>query len=57
MDDILDAGWDLTPYENLVLPQDDKELVMAIADRSRLTKQESNDFVTSKGTKNEDCRP
>jgi hypothetical protein len=49
VDDIRDAGWDETPFQNLVLPPGEKDLVFAFADRARHSKGTFDDFVQQKG--------
>ena len=49
VDDIVDIEWDEAPYNNLVLPEGERELVMAFADRPRLSTQGFDDFIAHKG--------
>ncbi|PKS12566.1 hypothetical protein jhhlp_000774 [Lomentospora prolificans] len=49
VDDVKDIIWDTSPYDNLVLPEGEKDLVFAFADRPRLSKQGFDDFVAHKG--------
>lgn len=44
-----DVMWDGSPYDNLVLPKGERELVFAFASRPRLSKQGFDDFVPHKG--------
>ena len=45
VDDIRDAGWDEMPFQNLVLPLGEKDLVLAFADRARPSKGKFDDLV------------
>jgi len=47
--DIRDAGWDETPFKNLVLPPGEKDLVFAFANQARHSKEKFDDFVQQKG--------
>ncbi|KAI5868704.1 hypothetical protein GGS23DRAFT_546831 [Durotheca rogersii] len=49
VDDIGEVVWDETPYENLVLPPGEKELILAFTDRPRNVKSRFDDFVQHKG--------
>jgi hypothetical protein len=49
VDDIREPDWNDTPYDNLVLPAGEKELIIAFADRSRLNQTGFDDFVQHKG--------
>ena len=49
VDDIHEPVWTDTPYDNLVLPEGEKELVISFADRPRLNKKGFDDFVEHKG--------
>jgi len=49
VDDIEDADWNDSIYDNLVLPQGEKELTMAFLDRNNKTKRGFDDFVRHKG--------
>ncbi|KAJ3577235.1 hypothetical protein NPX13_g3330 [Xylaria arbuscula] len=49
IDDIEDVAWNDSPYENLVLPDGEKDLVFAFANRPRFGKPVFDDFVTHKG--------
>ncbi|KAI8953402.1 P-loop containing nucleoside triphosphate hydrolase protein [Xylaria longipes] len=49
VDDIKDVVWDDSPYDNLVLPDGERELVFAFANRPRFSKQGFDDFVSHKG--------
>ncbi|KAI1172763.1 P-loop containing nucleoside triphosphate hydrolase protein [Nemania sp. FL0916] len=49
VDDIRDANWSEAPYENLVLPDEEKKLLMAFTDRSSIKQQCFDDFVVRKG--------
>ncbi|KAI1822693.1 P-loop containing nucleoside triphosphate hydrolase protein [Xylaria intraflava] len=49
VDEIEDVQWDDSPYDNLVLPDGERELVFAFADRPRFSKQGFDDFVAHKG--------
>ena len=50
VDEIRDVDWDDAPCNNLVLPEGEKELVLAFADRPRLSTQGFDDFIAHKGT-------
>ncbi|KAF2257757.1 hypothetical protein CC78DRAFT_588021 [Lojkania enalia] len=49
VDDIRDAGWDETPFKNLVLPPGEKDLMFESADRARHSKEKFDNFVHQKG--------
>ncbi|RSM08156.1 hypothetical protein CEP52_004897 [Fusarium oligoseptatum] len=49
VDDIGEADWNEAPYDNLMLPAGDKDLVMAFADRQRSAGISFDDFVKHKG--------
>ncbi|KAI0966031.1 P-loop containing nucleoside triphosphate hydrolase protein [Xylaria arbuscula] len=49
IDDIQDVEWDETPYNNLVLPEGERDLVMAFADHPRRSTRGFDDFVAHKG--------
>ncbi|KAF2176932.1 P-loop containing nucleoside triphosphate hydrolase protein [Zopfia rhizophila CBS 207.26] len=49
VEDVEDVKWNYSPYDNLVLPEGEKELVLAFADRSQHGKQDFDDFVSDKG--------
>ncbi|KAI0098082.1 P-loop containing nucleoside triphosphate hydrolase protein [Nemania sp. FL0031] len=49
VDDIQDVEWDETPYNNLVLPEGERDLVMAFADHPRRSTRGFDDFVAHKG--------
>ncbi|OAP63889.1 hypothetical protein AYL99_03116 [Fonsecaea erecta] len=49
VDEIEDTEWDETPYNKLVLPEGEKEPIMAFADRPRLNSQGFDDFIAHKG--------
>jgi hypothetical protein len=50
VDDIKDVVWDDSPYDNLVLPSEERELVFAFANCPRFSKLGFDDFVVHKGT-------
>ncbi|KAF2965665.1 hypothetical protein GQX73_g7922 [Xylaria multiplex] len=49
VDDIQDVEWDEAPYNNLVLPEGERDLVMAFADHPRRSTRGFDDFVAHKG--------
>ena len=49
VDDLQDSVWDDAPYDNLVLPKGERDLVFAFANRPQLGKQGFDDFVGHKG--------
>lgn len=49
VDDIGDTTWLDTPFDNLVLPEGEKDLVFAFASHPRLHKNGFDDFVEQKG--------
>jgi hypothetical protein len=51
IDELQDPGWSDVAFDNLVLPEGDKEkeLIMALAKRDRLKKGVFNDSVQHKG--------
>jgi len=49
VDDVEEVKWDYSPYDNLVLPEGEKDLVLAFADRPQQKKQGFDDFVSDKG--------
>lgn len=51
VDSLRDVVWDGSPYDNLVLPEGERELVFAFADRPRHSRQGFDDFVAHKGEK------
>ena len=49
IDDIQDTVWNDSPWDNLVLPDNEKNIIMAFADRPRLSGLGFDDFVEQKG--------
>ncbi|KAJ5611870.1 hypothetical protein N7528_008975 [Penicillium herquei] len=49
IDELHDPEWSDVPYEKLVLPPDEKKLILAMADRERRDKTGFDDFVERKG--------
>jgi hypothetical protein len=49
VDDIYEPDWNDAPYDNLVLPAGEKELITAFADRPQLDQTGFDDFVQHKG--------
>ncbi|KAK6506062.1 hypothetical protein TWF506_010986 [Arthrobotrys conoides] len=49
VDELHDPDWNNNAYEKLVLPEGEKDLVMAFADRARLGARGFDDFVQNKG--------
>lgn len=49
VDDIQEPNWDDRAYEKLVLPEGEKDIITAFADRTRRNKQGFDDFVQNKG--------
>ncbi|KAH8896287.1 P-loop containing nucleoside triphosphate hydrolase protein [Thozetella sp. PMI_491] len=49
VEEIKDVVWDPSPYDNLVLPEGERDLVFAFANRPGLSKQGFDDFVAHKG--------
>ncbi|KAJ6004597.1 hypothetical protein N7540_012966 [Penicillium herquei] len=49
IDELHDPEWSDVPYDKLVLPADEKQLILAMADRERRNKTGFDDFVDRKG--------
>jgi hypothetical protein len=49
LDELHPPGWSDKPYEKLVLPDGERELVLAFADRDRLRETCFDDFIQHKG--------
>ncbi|KAF3273567.1 hypothetical protein TWF970_008935 [Orbilia oligospora] len=49
IDELQDPDWNQTAYEKLVLPEGEKDLVMAFADRLKTRVKRFDDFVQNKG--------
>ncbi|KAM4060034.1 ATPase family associated with various cellular activities (AAA) domain-containing protein [Hirsutella rhossiliensis] len=49
VDDMEPVEWDTSPYDNLVLPEGEKDLIAAFADRRGLSTQGFDDFIAHKG--------
>ncbi|KAH0557005.1 hypothetical protein GP486_005209 [Trichoglossum hirsutum] len=49
VDDIQEPEWNDSAYDNLVLPQREKDLIIAFADRTRRNKRAFDDFIKHKG--------
>jgi hypothetical protein len=49
VDSVSDIIWNQNAFENLVLPEDQKELILSFAESQILYKQRFDDFVSGKG--------
>lgn len=49
IDDIQEANWNDAAFDNLVLPEGEKQLTLAFTDRTRLNNKHFDDFVQHKG--------
>ncbi|KAH7176177.1 P-loop containing nucleoside triphosphate hydrolase protein [Dactylonectria macrodidyma] len=49
VDEIDEVEWNLSPYNNLVLPEGEKELIMAFTDRDPADADHFDDFMAHKG--------
>lgn len=50
IDSIRDIVWDPAPYDNLVLPEGEKDLIRAFVNRPKIDNFGLDDFVAHKGT-------
>lgn len=49
VDEVQAPDWNDSPYDNLVLPPGEKDLLIAFADRHQVRKTGFDDFVRHKG--------